>query len=922
LRLFHNRDIIVFFIVLLMIVSASEAKYITNKITLGMQTQSVVPEVYELHNGKIAIGTRGGFNIYAAKSYSYHSEHNHPDSLSGYDVQGFVEVDSNELWVATNKAINIFNPVVEKFEKLFIDSSQQNGLINDIRTLTSDPAGNIWCHTGTNQIYCFDAKSRSIIKNVNLKKYYGDKIHIQTIAIHNDNLWVSLITETNFPYDNLLVSLDINNLDNIDSIEDITFNLSSIVTEEVYQSYVINFIIDDYDNLWATCYNSTSFVKYKDSDIFQKTEYEDYLLMIFEQWGLKRYHIPTNKLDDIEPNFVGLQDNKNKKTFFNIVYIDSIRTILSTINGIWNYNIITNQANKISTNILSNNHVFSDALVVDKYGRYWIGTRGEGLLMIDPKKQDSIVYSLHSVVNSRKISDDNVLSLLESGDSIYVGTSNSINIINSKTLKVEKFTLSKSLEGRQIASMLKVDSLLWIATYQNLYNYNFNSNLTHAYSTNNGTANREYNRYSSLLGKDGTIFFGGVNGLTYQSSYKDYSMLSPISYFSKMYTNNNPMKLDSNIAYKKVLYIDPDVYLLSFDISSIHKWYDIYELQKEYMLEGHDDHWTPFNKRINLVDLPKGEYKLKVRIKNNWTVLEELEKTIVVSRHFKDSPYLTFIIVAIVILIILSFVFYHWSQKRRSEKKLIYLIDIKTKELKDMNQELEEANKMKNNIMSILSHDLKSPLAFISSSLDFIIKQFDQQSKKSVLELLNLSFNNTQQLSCLQSDIFKWANSMNNKYVPAYDTFNINYLIDTSIKLLECNASIKSIDINNTVADDAIVYSDANIIATIIRNLLSNAIKYSEYNSDIAIWSKTENDTIIIGVTDEGIGLAEPVIDNIKNKQKVNSKKGTSGEIGTGIGLTMCIDLLNVLGLTLEVDNTKDKGTTFYFILPAKEDNT
>ncbi|MFK7980680.1 MAG: sensor histidine kinase [Saprospiraceae bacterium] len=237
-------------------------------------------------------------------------------------------------------------------------------------------------------------------------------------------------------------------------------------------------------------------------------------------------------------------------------------------------------------------------------------------------------------------------------------------------------------------------------------------------------------------------------------------------------------------------------------------------------------------------------------------------------------------------------------------------------EILEREKELKVANTIKDNLFAIISHDLRKPaLAFrgISKKVNYLLqeKRFDTLNQYGhSLEKAAYSLNN------LLDNLLKWA--LQQKDILPYRPINIKVGAATQEILMLFNqmAADKNISLNITIDDSATVFVDENAYATIIRNLVDNAIKYTPDGGHIALSVEQLEQTIIIRVEDSGIGIAPDKMDTLFELKPNKSKRGTAGEKGTGLGLTLVKDLVKLNKGLIKVRNNWHHGATFELELP------
>jgi PAS domain S-box-containing protein len=237
--------------------------------------------------------------------------------------------------------------------------------------------------------------------------------------------------------------------------------------------------------------------------------------------------------------------------------------------------------------------------------------------------------------------------------------------------------------------------------------------------------------------------------------------------------------------------------------------------------------------------------------------------------------------------------------------------------LKRIEKELKELNVTKEKFFSIIAHDLKNPIGSfkqLTKLLNDEFEQFSQDEKKEIISLLNSS---ASQLFQLLENLLTWSSSQMNKISFNPEKTDICQIIKNNISLLTTQAQNKNITLNNKCESNIIGFFDVNMISTVIRNLISNAIKFTPSGGNIIISSEYFNGNIKIWVTDSGIGISENDIQKLFKIESSHSTPGTENESGTGLGLILCKEFVQKNGGEIWVKSELNKGTTFFFTLPA-----
>jgi signal transduction histidine kinase len=145
--------------------------------------------------------------------------------------------------------------------------------------------------------------------------------------------------------------------------------------------------------------------------------------------------------------------------------------------------------------------------------------------------------------------------------------------------------------------------------------------------------------------------------------------------------------------------------------------------------------------------------------------------------------------------------------------------------------------------------------------------------------------------------------------------FDIQDVFADKVNLLEQNIERKNLSIKDQTLRD-FVYADRSMVEIIIQNLLTNAIKFSKVGDTITISNHISNGNSIISITDTGVGISSENIDKLFNKNSSFTTIGTKNEKGTGLGLTICKELVELNNGKIWVESAINVGSTFYVQLP------
>lgn len=231
--------------------------------------------------------------------------------------------------------------------------------------------------------------------------------------------------------------------------------------------------------------------------------------------------------------------------------------------------------------------------------------------------------------------------------------------------------------------------------------------------------------------------------------------------------------------------------------------------------------------------------------------------------------------------------------------------------LLESNEALKESNSIRERLLSVLSHDLKTPLNSLNLLLDFWgKKEFSAEEIEAILPKISQQ---TKTVQGLLENLLEWAQTQMEYSKLQFAEVNLRSLAEESIALAKTTAEGKKLDIINEIPEEISIYTDRDRLNFIIRNLISNALKFTPAEGQILVAYEAE-DKGKIKVIDNGVGMSKSRMQALFS-QGMGPSKGTEGEKGSGVGLLLCKEFAESLGAKLEVVSEVKKGSTFSILL-------
>jgi signal transduction histidine kinase len=239
--------------------------------------------------------------------------------------------------------------------------------------------------------------------------------------------------------------------------------------------------------------------------------------------------------------------------------------------------------------------------------------------------------------------------------------------------------------------------------------------------------------------------------------------------------------------------------------------------------------------------------------------------------------------------------------------------------LREANRKLVELNATKDKLFSIVAHDLKAPFNPLLGMSELLYRQADTASREEIKETGQCIHRSARGVYNLLDNLLQWAQMQQGRMEYRPVEFELKKVAEQTINLLAENAAGKEINLQSTVAEEAMVYADEYMLDTIIRNLTSNALKFTSKGGQVTI-SAEPNDSspgfAEVSVSDTGVGISKEDLDKLFKLEVHYTTEGTAKEKGTGLGLIICQEMIELNGGQVWVESELGQGTSVRFTVP------
>ena len=576
-------------------------------------------------------------------------------------------------------------------------------------------------------------------------------------------------------------------------------------------------------------------------------------------------------------------------------------------------------------------------IIEDKHYNVWISTQGGGitcLKRVDSGKDYDTIHYLNIPNDPKSLSSNRVFGLLEDNyNNIWASTDYGLCKLNPKTAEFTRYNMKNGLPDDMIMGILldKHDNI-WISHKKGITKLNTHTGEMQHYSEQDGLQSNDFSENACYKDpKTGEMFFGNAYGFNsfFPDSIKN-NLVEPDIYFTGLKVLNQDItqfhKLDGKTILSKSILTTKKLILsnkhknFSIEFAGLHYVKPEANIYK-YKLEGFDEKWLTgdaSHRMVTYSNLPAGKYVLRVKTANGdgiWSN-KEAKMEIVIKPPWWNT-FWAYLFYFFILIVILFWIYRYIIEKERFKNQLRYE-KMKAKKLLELDQ-------LKIQFFTNVSHELRTPLTLLIDPLQKL-KGGNVESGQ-VSYYYSLMYNNAQRLMKLVNQLLDFRRIENKKYTLETELADIAAYIGNVADAFRINAMHRNIRFEYIARPSKIMANfDPDKIEKIVFNLLSNAFKYTPDGRSISIMlqlNNNENDNlkskfIEIKVIDSGIGIPANAVNKIFDVFYQAKLPVGYESIGTGIGLALTKELVELLKGKIDVESKENIGSTFTVKLPLE----
>ena len=510
------------------------------------------------------------------------------------------------------------------------------------------------------------------------------------------------------------------------------------------------------------------------------------------------------------------------------------------------------RASPTDSHSLSENRI--SYLFEDSQQRIWIGTY-KGLYLYD-ERQDHFIGIHHIHGDPHSLSNDIINCINEDlSGNIWVGTPGGLNMIKEEggILRSTYFTKKDGLPNDYINAILfDEEQHLWISCNGGIFEFNPDSHLIKVFTKQDGLQSNAFSEAAAYKSDSGIMYFGGANGVTaFRPSEIPSPVTSPLAFVSLKIMNreihprdtiNDHVVLAKSISYSQSITLNHLDKVISIEVASI-DYSSPEKNQFSFRLDGFDDNWvnTGSNRSITYTNLPSGTYKLHARSSDVGNIWNN--DPIVMTINVLPAPWLTWwaYLGYATLIIVVGVVVWLEIRKRIQLKNELLKAQVIHARTQIEQHKEKEISEMKLRFFTNVSHELRTPLTLIASPLEEMLSSELPGHVKEKLLLMNRHSN---KLLSLINQLLDFRKTESGNLQLLIEQTELVKYVTTIFETFKHVAARRNIKYSlQSDLDHLFVEIDKNKIEIAVTNIISNAFKYSPDGSDIQCYLSVERDS-------------------------------------------------------------------------------
>jgi ligand-binding sensor domain-containing protein len=836
-----------------------------------------IENIYATNQGYILVGTgTHGAKIFNTYTSDYEDIITYNPEKMGLFVRNFLQASENEIWIATESGIFIYNlssREITNLQKKYNDPYSISD--NAVYSFCKDKEGGIWASTyfgGMNYYPKPYTPFKKYFPVTNENSLSGNVIR----EIHQDK------------YGKIWIGTEDAGLNKFDTATGIFSHYQPTGKKGSISYSNIHGLLINEDELWIGTF----------------------------EHGLDIMNIKTGKI--IRHYAAGPGDHDLKSNFIYWITRDKNGEILlGTTVGAYIYNRQTDGFSLLDPFPL---HNWYTCLLEDESGTLWAATYGNGLRSYNQVTKE-VRNWLYDPADNKSISSNRVNSIFEdSHKNLWFATEGGLSRFNRKTNSFKTYTAG--FPSNFILSILEDDkNNLWISTSKGLVCFNPEKESLINYTTINGILNDQFNFNSAYKDSSGRMYFGSVKGLiSFKPEEIRKNEFIPPVYITSFQIFNQELNISEKGSPLKKSITYTDQVTLNYDQSTVNIGFAALNYtapdmtEYAYKMEGLDKNWTYIkrNRTAYFTHLPTGTYLFKVKASNSSGIWkgQESKLTIVILPPWWASNYAFagYIFMGLCLISLIVW-YYHKTASEKNKRRFELLANEKEKEIFHA----------KIDFFTNVAHEIRTPLTLIRGPLEKVMKKSDDTP--DIKNNLRIMERNTNRLIDLTGQLLDFRQAEIKGFSLNFTTANISELMEEIFSSFKSLAEQKNLSFTLSLPQSTLYAAiDLDAFNKIMNNLFSNAIKYAEKEVSVSLIPFVDSDQFFT-IEFRNDGFLIPFEMREKIFEPFIRLKETNKHRGTGIGLALSKSLVQLHKGLLLIKEPENNFNVFVLSLPFNPEN-
>ena len=900
-----------------------------------------VDDLFIDRRGRLWAATFRGLNRFDASSRTFTRFLHRADdasSLSHNRIHQLAEGPDDRLWVATSRGVNLLDLDAEEFGFSSFQSESADFSMEAVYALHLDRQGDLWLGAASSGVFRIRKGTNEVVQ---YRNQAGDPVSLVgngVMSIFEDRsglIWISTFVGLS-AYDRRLEQFATYRAGS-------GSGLSSNNISAIYQDHEGILWVGTWDSGLHRMDRENGTVDRYEPDsadpgslpaatVTALVEDAEHNIWVGSTRGLVKLG-PERKAFEPVDGALGEGYSNLAETSIRVLFLaPSGQLWVGTDNGLWSSVMPTPSRSGFQRRRIGPTDTAVDALLLDRFGVLWIGTRDLGVLRLDTHLPTSEARPLGASVRPNS---DRVTSFLESSDgSLWIGTDAGLYGLgrgrqsqqNGQSLRpwqsLRHYSRAQGLSADFIIGMLEDDGgKLWLSTTQGLNRFDPKTESFTSYDVDDGLQSNVYSTGSAHRGRKGELFFGGIGG--FDAFFPEQVRPDPFvptpaitqlrlaNETARFQSEDPDSPLEHSILHTESLVLGPSHRMVSFDFAALH-FANPSGNRFRYQLEGFDPDWveTSAERRFaTYTNLPPGDFVFRLRVGNSDGLWNEspAQIEITVRPPWWKSLWAYCLYGFAFVLGVGLFV---QSQKSKLARE------------KALTARLRQLDKLKDEFLANTSHELRTPLYGMVGLAESLHDEVDRLPPGEIQRQLDFIVHSGRRIGGLVDDILDFSKLKQGSLDLYLQPLSLHALADSATTLLGPLAREKNLRLVSLIPRGLpAAQADEQRVHQILQNLVGNAIKFTDQGT-VEITAEERNEQLEVCVSDTGVGIEARHQERIFHsfEQADASTERLYG--GTGLGLAIARRLVESHGGRMWVESQPGQGSRFFFTLPIAKGAT